>query len=62
VILICGKYYLLLCSGTTRLTRNFPSLQARNIIYVEKEIEVRYNLIPKNKFAITIVPMLNKKH
>jgi serine/threonine protein kinase len=26
-------------SGVTRLSRNFPSLQARNIIYVEKEIE-----------------------
>jgi hypothetical protein len=54
VILIYGQYfYLLLCSGTTRLPRNFPSLQMRNIIYVEKEIEVRENLFLKNNFLCT---------
>jgi hypothetical protein len=36
-------FCLLLCSAGGRLSRNFPSLQARNIIYVEKEIEVRNN-------------------
>jgi hypothetical protein len=58
-----GQYfYLLLCSGATRLSRNFPSLQARNIIYVEKEIEVRGNLLLKNEFSAYIVLMLNKEH